>query len=106
MELKKLAKNLDTRSAREMINIDETDENLKTLLRLAINKSGPLIHPTKDHAWEECMTKEGSDLWLWYNGSKGTEIVAINTETGVPVIESIIEAKLQQIESGLFAHRM
>jgi hypothetical protein len=104
MELKKLAKRLDTRSAREMINNDHTDENLKSLLRLAINKSGPLIHPTKDHGWEECMTKEGSDLWLWYNSSKGTEIVGIDAETGVPVIESVIESRLKQMS--LFAHRI
>jgi hypothetical protein len=95
MELKRLAQVLDKRTAREMINDDNTDENLKTLLRLAINQSGPLIHPTKDHGWEECMTREGSKLWLWYNSSKGTEIVAIEADTGVPVQESVIESQLK-----------
>jgi (2Fe-2S) ferredoxin len=99
MELKKLAKNLDTRSAREVINNDHTDENLKTLLRLAINRDGPRIRPCHDLAWEECMTKEGSDLWLWYNDpTDNSKIVAITLETGAPVEESIIEAKLKQMD--------
>jgi hypothetical protein len=56
----------DKRTARELIEDPNTNEDLRTLIKLAVKKDGFGITPTQDSTWEKSMTTEKNMLLFWY----------------------------------------
>ena len=89
----------DNRTAKEVIENSNTDEDLRILLKLAIKKDGPSITTTQENTWEKSITTEGYMQLLWYAvpGKDYTgHVVGINKNTKKP-LGQIKEDKLLQI---------
>jgi hypothetical protein len=74
----------DNRTAKEVIENSNTDEDLRILLGLAIKKDGPNITPTQERTWEKSITTERHMLLLWYavpDKDYTGHVVGINKDT-------------------------
>jgi hypothetical protein len=80
----------DTRTAEEVLKNPETDDNLKQLLKLAIDRTGKDITPTAAHTWETCVTEVKNKLYLWYNDKEHSTLIVGIDKNSKPVTEEEI----------------